>query len=179
MSFKLEILRESVSWAEKLEDYGAKTTARLDDKAQQTGGLAGLFLAAAFGFLKPDNFAVLSFHAKRWAAGMLLLIIALLLGCLGACLSVTWLRWTPMPISLSVLQKLTEDLIRVEDDKLTDSVQQNVYHDRLRIWATVLESRQNFNARKAKRLRIAQTLLAGAMLSSSMLLFLVVRAILR
>ena len=49
-------MRETVSWAEKLDEMGSKSTIRLDDKSQQTGTVAGVFLAAALSFLKPDTY---------------------------------------------------------------------------------------------------------------------------
>ncbi len=90
MSFRLEVLQESVKWAETLYDAANKLSARLEDKAQQSATMAGLFLAAAFGFLKPDNGALVGSH--RLVATLLTFTVVIFLLCLAACLSVTWLR---------------------------------------------------------------------------------------
>ena len=178
MAFRIDVLKETVSWAEKLEDYGVKATVRLDDKAQQTGGLAGLFLAAAFGFVKPDSVAALSPGMRVVAGGMLLAIITVLVLCLAACLSVTWLRNTPMPIGLSTLEGLNEDLRALDESALTERVQENFYSDRLKFWEVILESRRLLNRDKARRLMIAQSLLALGMLLVSALLFSVISSML-
>jgi hypothetical protein len=178
MSFRIDILKEAVAWAQNLDDTTSKITARLDDKAQQTGGMAGLFLAAAFGFIKPESMAATLSGSMRWAAFLLLAIIAILIVCLAACLSVTWLRSTPMPLSLSALTNLNEDVLGLPADVLGDSVQENYYRDRLALWGQTLEMRTRLNRDKAQRLLIAQTLLAGGMLAVSILLVALIRSML-
>lgn len=170
MSFRLDMLKETVAWAEKLEDYGTKATIRLDDKAQQTGGIAGLFLAAAFGFSKPETFVALGKKGSLWAWAVLFAIIAVLLVCLGCCLSVTWLRSTPMPIGLTVLQGLMNDLLEQDEARLDDTAQENYFRDRLRIWETIVEDRLHLNKNKARRLFAAQCCLATGMLLAGLLL---------
>jgi hypothetical protein len=54
MSFTVEVIKDTVRLAEGRDAEAVQASARLDDKAQKTVTLAGLFLAAAFGFVKPD-----------------------------------------------------------------------------------------------------------------------------
>ncbi len=170
MSFRLDLLRETTAWAETLEDYGTKATSRLDDKAQQTGGLAGLFLAAAFGFLKPDSFALPPGHLRTAAFCLLFAIVLIFVLCIGACLTVTWLRQTPVPIALDVVMGLQEGVLDLQDHQLTDAIQENTYYDRLRIWADILSKRTALNQMKARRLLVAQSLLAlGIFLCAALL----------
>src|SRR5580658_748638 len=112
MYFRLEVLKEAVVWAQSLDEAASKITARLEDKAQQSGGMAGLFLAAAFGFVKPEAIAGLLHGSNGWTAFLLVNIIVIFLLCLVACLSVLWLRSTPLPLTLSMLTSLNEDLLR-------------------------------------------------------------------
>ena len=172
--FRLQLLQETVTWAEKLEEYGVRATVRLDDKAQQTGGLAGIFLAAAFGFMKPDSFALLGPRLRTFATVMLLVIVSVLVMCIGACLSVSWLRTVPIPIALSVAMKLNDTLLNLKTGQMTSEVQENYYHDRLRLWQDTLDARSAINKLKAWRLRAAQVFLAAGIVLSASLLVVVV-----
>ncbi len=176
MSFRLEMLQESVKWAETLYDAANKLSARLEDKAQQSATMAGLFLAAAFGFLKPDNSALAGSH--RLVAALLTFTVVIFLLCLAGCLSVTWLRPAPMPMNLQVLRALNEDLLQFPEHKMTDSMKENYLRDRLSIWAAILDNRATVNRDKAFRLKIAQALLAIGMLTVGILLFFVIHSIL-
>jgi hypothetical protein len=175
--FRLDILGEAVKWAQNLDDVAAKLTIRLDDKAQQTGAMAGIFLAAAFGFLKPETIALIGPH--KWAARIFSFAIATFLVCLGTCLSVTWLRLSPVPLSLETLNELNEDVLQLPDDLISESVQQNYYRDRLEVWSEILRTRGRLNKGKAARLKIAQALLALGMTTVAFLLFGMIRTILR
>jgi hypothetical protein len=176
MSFRLEVLQESVKWAETLYDAANKLSARLEDKAQQSATMAGLFLAAAFGFLKPDNGALVGSH--RLVATLLTFTVVIFLLCLAACLSVTWLRPAPMPLNLQVLRTLNEDLLQFPEDKMTEAMKENYLRDRLSVWAGILDNRAAVNRDKAFRLKIAQALLAIGMLTVGILLFFVIHSIL-
>jgi MFS family permease len=178
MSFRMDLLKEAVTWSQSLDDTSSKITARLEDKAQQTGGMAGLFLAAAFGFVKPESVAGMLHGSNGWAAFLLLNVIVIFLLCLIACLSVLWLRNTPLPLTLPMLTSFNEDLLRLPADRLSEEVQENYYRDRISIWEDILEKRKILNEDKAKRLMIAQTLLAAGMLAVSILLFATIRGML-
>jgi len=176
MSFRFDVLKESVEWAECLYEVAQKLNIRLEDKAQQTSTMAGLFLAAAFGFLKPDN-AVL-FGSHRWVTGLMTFAVVVFLLCLGCCLSVTWLRFGPMPLGLDVVRQVNNDLLTRSEEELTDRYKENYLRDRLDLWDHVINDRTRMNKDKADRLRIAQVLLAVGMFTVGILLFIVIRSIL-
>jgi hypothetical protein len=88
MSFKLDILAAAVERADQLDDISSHVSGKLEEKAQQTGGIAGLFLAAAFGFLKPDDLSKFLTANGRPFGYLLIATIVVFLACLAACLSV-------------------------------------------------------------------------------------------
>jgi len=176
MGFRFDVLKESVEWAEGLYEVAQKLSIRLEDKAQQTSTMAGLFLAAAFGFLKPDNAVLIGSH--RWVTGLMTFAVVMFLLCLGCCLSVTWLRPGPMPLGLKVLSEVNEDLLKRSEEELTDRYKENYLRDRLNLWDDIINKRTRVNEDKALRLRIAQTLLAVGMSTVGILLFIVIRSIL-
>ena len=167
-------MKEVAVWAEKLDEAGSKTTIRLDDKSQQTGTVAGVFLAAAIGFLKPDSLAQVGSRVQSPSLILLLVGVASLICSVGFCLCVTWLRLSPIPIALAVVRSIAEDVAARSEDELTDDVKLNVYREHLRIWERVLLDRVSLNKTKAKRLKIAQTLLASGIVSTSCLLLLAI-----
>jgi hypothetical protein len=179
MSFRVDLMKETVTWAEKLDEYGSKATIRLDDKSQQTGTVAGVFLAAALGFLKPDSLGGLGAKAKLLVASLLFIGVIVLVGCVGACLSVTWLRLNPVPIALSVLKGFADDVVEHKEDQLDDDIKVNLYRDRLRIWQDVLDERVKLNKSKAWRLKVAQSLLVSGVFVISILLFTVIWSMVR
>ena len=171
MSFRLDILKSTLDWAQKLDETTSAVTVRLDDKAQQTGAMAGIFLAAAFGFVKPEN---ISTGSNRGAAILLAGIIIVFLLCLAACLSVTWLRNAPLPLSLTTVSGFNDDLLDLPLKEMTEDRQESYYRDQISLWKRILEQRTGLNRDKAHRLLIAQALLAAGMLEVSVLLFQVV-----
>lgn len=178
VSFRLDLLKEAVAWAETSYETASKITARLEDKAQQTGGVAGLFLAAAFGFLKPEKVAGAANMSNGLTAFLLINVVVVFLLCLAACLSVFWLQNAPIPLSLPLLMGMNDDLLRLPADRLDDEVQENYYRDRLKVWQNLLDERTDLNKDKARKLGIAQTLLAIGMLGASVLLFASIRSML-
>ena len=55
MSFRLDTLKTIVQTALKNYKDAVRISTLLDDKARKTGAFAGLFIAAALGFLKPSD----------------------------------------------------------------------------------------------------------------------------
>lgn len=92
---KINIVEDLLKTAERDFDATVKHAALIDDKAQKTSGLAGLFLAAAFGFVKPESLAVLRAQYGVWA--LVLLFIALLpfVATVVICLRAMWLKDVP------------------------------------------------------------------------------------
>jgi hypothetical protein len=178
MGFRVDIAKAAVDRAAQLDDICSKTALKLDEKAQQTGGMAGLFLAVAFGFLKPDDLTKFLSANGRFVGFLLILLVVVFLACLAACLSVAWLRKTPAPLTHETLESLNKDLMQLRDDELTEAVQSNYFLDQLYLWEPILFVRERTNKNKARRLIWAQSLLAFGMLLAAILLILsIARAI--
>jgi hypothetical protein len=170
MSFKLDILAATVERAAQLDDVSSRVSGKLEEKAQQTGGMAGLFLAAAFGFLKPDDLTKFLVANGRPFGYLLISTIVVFLACLAACLSVTWLKKTPTPLGLATISSLNDDLLRLSDDEVSEDVEKNYFSDQLRLWESIISSRRELNRQKARRLLCAQSLLASGMFLIAILL---------
>ncbi len=170
MSFKLDILAATVERAEKFDDICSSVGRKLEEKAQQTGGMAGLFLAAAFGFLKPDDLSKVLVANGRSAGYLLIATIVIFLACLAACLSVSWLRKAPTPVTLATLSSLNNDLLQLGDEELSEEVRKRYFLDQLHLWESIISIRQQMNRQKAIRLLCAQSLLASGMFLIAILL---------
>lgn len=68
------------------------------------------------------------------------------------------------------MTSINEDLLRLSNEELSEEVQQNYFRDQLRIWESILLSRQQLNRQKARRLLCAQSLLASGMFLIAILL---------
>ena len=88
---KLDILDDLLKTAEREFDATVKHFASIEDKAQKTSGLAGLFLAAAFGFMKPESLTALRDQYGISALALLFLALALFVLTVILCLRAKWL----------------------------------------------------------------------------------------
>jgi hypothetical protein len=170
MSFKLNIAAAAVERSDQLDEISSRMGVKMDEKAQQTGAVAGLFLAAAFGFLKTDDLTKFLDVNGHIAAYLLIGTITLFMMCLAACLSVAWRTKTPAPLSLQTLSSLNDPLLNLDDAALSEEVQKNYFLDQLRVWEVIIASRNEVNRKKGVRLLVAQTLLATGMFSIAVLL---------
>lgn len=164
-------MKQTLAWAEKLDEMGSKATIRLDDKSQQTGTVAGVFLAAALSFLKPDSLSGVGPHGRRFAGVLLLTGVVVLVCCVATCLSVTWLRFVPVPVTLDVMSAVSEDLAAHAESEIDTDVKIATYRELLGIWRPILQERILLNKVKARRLGLAQGLLATGIFVISVLLF--------
>jgi hypothetical protein len=171
MDFRPDALKATVQLAADAYKDNARIAAVLDDKAQKTGGLAGIFLAAAFGFVKPGNLASFLVDAGIYSGVLLVLTAASLLFCLCACLAVMWVRGAPQPLAPALMNDLNRDLMLLPAAEVTDQVQANYYRDVIQLWGRVLESQTRMNRTKGGRLLLAQVLLGIGMIIVAGLLF--------
>jgi hypothetical protein len=147
----------------------------LEDKAQKTAGLAGIFLAAALAFIKVENLMNWPFNRYRVLIPLVISIV-LLVCCIGFCLAVMWVRSMPGYPSLAALEKFRFDLSQLEDTELAD-YEEGYWHDRAALWGSVLGKQFILIASKAARLRKAQVCLATAMSSVGLLLLFLITPI--
>jgi hypothetical protein len=151
-----------------------RIAAQLDDKAQKTSTLAGLFLAAAFGFLKPSSVGELFTGMGVYAIVIFIAAMAVFVFCLAACLSVMWIRGMPAPIAPVLVNAMNDDLLVLPDEDVTDRVQANHYREQVLLWMPIINGQITLNRDKARRLLLSQVLLGGGMLSVAVLFVLVV-----
>ena len=59
MAFQLEVLKGSLQNVLDTYNDNVQSARQLDDKAQKTGAFAGIFVAASFGYLKPNDISSL------------------------------------------------------------------------------------------------------------------------
>jgi hypothetical protein len=174
-SFRLEILKSLVDVGTETYKENIRINSLLEDKAQKTAGLAGVFLAAAFAFLKVDTLSQWPFNRLRILVP-LAISIALLVCCVGSCLAVMWLRAISGPPTFGSLKKLKADLWSFSGDAL-EAYEEGYWGDRARLWQAVINQQKPLLESKAKRLRGAHVALALAMLAVAFLLFALVQPI--
>src|SRR5580704_17305797 len=92
---KIDILDDLLKTAERDFDAAVKHATSIDDKAQKTRGLGGLFLAAAFGFVKPESLVTLREQYGVVALGLLYLALSLFVITVVLCLRAIWLKDVP------------------------------------------------------------------------------------
>jgi hypothetical protein len=177
MSFRTETLKSMVEMGSESYKEGVRVATVLDDKAQKTGAIAGLFLAAALGFLKPSDIQALV-QGFGWPGVLFLIVeVTVLVVCLSVCLAVMWLRGVPLPVNLSTQILLTQDLFKLPDDQLTEDRERAFYYDQIEIWKSVLDKQRAVNQSKARRLFFAQLSVAiSVFITALLLVMLVVRA---
>lgn len=137
---KLDILDDLLKTAEREFDATVKHFASIEDKAQKTSGLAGLFLAAAFGFMKPESLTALRDQYGISALALLFLALALFVLTVILCLRAMWLKHVPtVGVSLET-QAMSAGLLLQIDAELDEEMVFEYKSNQLDIWrATVAE----------------------------------------
>jgi hypothetical protein len=170
MSFQEDGTKEAVKSAFEIYKDNVRISALLDDKAQKTGGLAGLFLAAAFGFVKTNSTDVFDSVYGHRSGLLVIAAIILFISCLAACLSVMWIRGAPLPLGLAALRKMLMDLSLLPEEEITNQVRSNFYLEQLSVWEKILSLQRAINQTKGKRLFLAQILVGAGMMFVAVLL---------
>lgn len=140
-----------------------RINAALDDKAQKTGALAGVFLAAGFAFLKPENVTLLHTLGRWRAVAPLAAAVLLLMICVTICLRVMWVRVMPAPPSVETLTKLLENVAALPPAELTSQRLENDLRDTTGLWRLSLTSWVAKLRSKGRWLNAGQTCLALAL----------------
>jgi hypothetical protein len=104
--------------------------------------------------------------------GLLLLAVCIGLLLLSTILALRtmWVRAVPAPMSLAVMQEMSEDLLDISDNELDRPTQENYFRDQGTVWAGALEKQLAANANKAKYLRASQLALTGAIVCGAVTL---------
>lgn len=171
--FRLAIVQALVEVASENYKENSRIAGVLDDKAQKTGALAGVFLAGSFAFIKTENFgqtAPLNRLAGLWGLLFLAVCIGLLLVTTILSLRTMWIRAVPAPMSLAIMEKMSLDLLEASDEDLDNATQENFFRDQSRVWSVALQKQHAANANKAKYLRASQLTLAVAIICGAAIL---------
>ncbi|MGZ4858296.1 MAG: hypothetical protein ACXV5R_09050 [Candidatus Angelobacter sp.] len=166
--FRLEILKSLVEAGSERYKENIRINSLLEDKAQKTAGLAGVFLAAALAFIKIDTLSAWPFNRLRILIP-LVVAVALLVCCIGFCLAVMWVRQMPGPPSFKALNQLKTDLWPITSG--LESYEAGYWGDRSALWQNVVDEQSSLIGSKAKRVLFAQITLAAAMFAVAFLLF--------
>ncbi len=153
-----ELVRESL--AAQKEEYQelSETWRQLETKAQGTIAVSGVFLAAAFAFVRQ-----LTASASIFERVLLIVGIALLV--LSVSLSIWALRIRRVPKAPigDAIDRLVSNLEQ-RGEQISQDRLANLVHEQTRMWRRTNESVQVANNGKAKRVFAAQCLLLSAIL---------------
>jgi len=167
-AFRLEILKSLLHAGSEGYKENVRINSLLEDKAQKTAGLAGIFLAASLAFIKIDTLSVWPFNRLRILIPLALAII-LLVCCIGFCLAVLWLRATPNAPGYESLNQLKSDLWPLSPLELQNH-EERYWQDRVTLWQGAVNQQSSLIKSKAKRLFQGQVTLAAAMAAVAILL---------
>jgi hypothetical protein len=142
----------------------------LEDKAQKTGAIAGVFLAAGLAFVKPD-LTLVQLGGKLGFA-LLTTSIFLLLVCISLCLGVMWVRSLQPQLLVFDVSEMLRHILALPASEITNEVKENFYRDQEKVWKSVLKEQLQKIGAKSQLLQAAQGILALAMLLVAIFLFL-------
>jgi hypothetical protein len=165
--FRIEVLKSL--WEQGAERYkeNIRINSLLEDKAQKTAGMAGVFLAAALAFIKVDTLSQWPFNRLSILI-ILAIAIALLVSSIGFCLAVLWVRAITGPPTFEALNQLKVNLWAVASG--LDLYEEGYWGDRAQLWQNVVDEQIPLIRSKAARLFLGQATLACAMFIAALLL---------
>ncbi len=156
---RLAILSQVLTASTDIYKENGRILALLEDKAQKAIVLAGIFLAAAFSFLRKD--ALADFWSLLGWFGFVLLgaaILCMLLSVVAGAKTL-WVREMNMPPDPS---RLLENVDLKLNAGLTPTMQENNLREQARIWNEGIVSQRQAIDGKAAFLKAAQWLLLVA-----------------
>lgn len=165
--FRLEVQKSLLDQGVERYKENIRINSVLEDKAQKTAGMAGVFLAAALAFIKIDTLSQWPFNRLRILVA-LAIMIALLVGSIGFCLAVLWVRAIAGPPTFEALNKLKVDLWTVTSG--LEPYEEGYWGDRAQLWQNIVNEQILLIKSKASRLFFGQATLACAMLAAALLL---------
>ena len=164
------MLTQAMTASAEMYEENSRILVLLDDKAQKTATLAGIFLAAAFAFLRKDTLKDLTDAVGGPGIGILTFAIAMLLGCVVCGGFVIWARKMHLPPDPN---KIFEACNALLDRGLSDASRENHIRDQIRSWNRALLVQDELIGKKSQRLLASQSFLFGAILAVVALLGLV------
>jgi hypothetical protein len=162
---QLEILSELLVTAERNFEATVNHAAAVDDKAQKTSGMASIFLALAFGFVKPQSMAELREDFGNTSLGLLCVVLFLLVASVIVCLLAMWQRKVPIGgISLEAHQEAADVVLAFAPDMINDELIYYYRTTQVDIWRAATEERLQVNAAKDRLVLVAQNILGAGIL---------------
>ena len=161
------MLTQAMTASTEMYKENSRILALLDDKAQKTATLAGIFLAAAFAFLRKDTLKDLADAAGGPGFGVLTVAITLLLGCVFCGGLVIWARKLQLPPNPNLILEACDILLGGE---LSDESRENHIRDQTRAWNLALSVQDGIIDEKSQRLLVSQWLLIGGITAVVVLL---------
>jgi len=169
---KINILDDLLKTAQREFDATVKHFGIIEEKAQKTSGLAGLFLAAAFGFMKPESLAALREQYGLLALGLLFLALLLFVTSVVLCLRAMWLKDVPTSgVSLESQAMSAEVLLQLPDE-LDEEMIFAYKSNELDIWRATIAERVSANAAKTPLVQWAQRALTAGIFVTALSLML-------
>src|SRR3954453_22620606 len=144
---QLEILSELLRTAERNFEATVKHASTVDDKAQKTSGMASIFLALAFGFVKPESMAELQQQFGNTSLWLLCIVLFLLVASVIVCLLAMWQRKVPVGgVSLDAHQEAADVVLAFAPGMIDDELMYYYKTNQIDIWRVATEERLQVNA---------------------------------
>ena len=158
---ELALERARYEYAELAENWK-----QLDTKAQGTGALAGVFLAAVFAFGQQNSPLLAATAVKAMALALVLLLTAAIL----AAVMCLWTREAQMPPDAQTVRDQVRTFLGADlDDEARHAEREALLNGFLDDWVAANATLTARNAAKARWLTRAQVLLvAGAVISAGL-----------
>jgi lipopolysaccharide export LptBFGC system permease protein LptF len=162
-SSKSELFRFTFDRAQYEHDHLSETWKRLDDKAQATATIAGIFMAAAFAFLQSS--AVQLTSPQKWVlcAGVLFLVVAITLSVFSMLI-----QEVSLPPTTARAAKMVADVL-AGDPKEFEERYDGLLADTIDPWVQVNAALTTVIARKGRQLLWGQRSLLLAAFSIAIL----------
>ncbi len=166
---RIQLLSQALTVTTDVYKENARISALLDDKAQKTAGLAGIFLAAAFAFLRRDSLADL--RDAGGSLGMVLLgaAVVLFLACVISSGQVMWVRKLRLPPDPNKILQVC-DFLLADPNRLTQDARESHVRDQIKSWNRANQAQDQVISDKSDKLLIAQTRLVFGIVAVAVLL---------
>ncbi len=170
---RVAFLSQALTLATDVYKEKSRILALLEDKAQKTAGIAGIFLAAAFAFLRRESIQDLKNAGGSWGMGLFILSVVAFLGCMLASGLVLWVRQLQLPPN-PIKALSASDKMLADPNGPSDAQRENHVRDLTRSWNHATQEQDRIISDKSIRLLIAQSLLLCGIIAAAGLLGLLV-----
>jgi hypothetical protein len=153
------MLSQALTTSTDMYKENSRILTLVEDKAQKAAGLSGLFLAAAFAFLRKDSLETLSAFLGWTGLSILALSIGLMLACILVSAWVLWAREMITPPDPESILRHVDLYLNAEATGPSDTSRENNLRDQARAWNTALKAQEKAITDKSKLLVFTQRLL--------------------